>query len=155
MMRFYGIILIIAATNVSSAAMVQCNADLKVSLSYNHETKSFEFMESSENLSNISINFDSGFIKLSDNKEDKIMLFRQSAISKNFNDPLDLVVRYETASKAEIQKTSVIINDPMCKNNSNAKLSIFETSALGYTNNIHSCDCLSNTYDRSNFINLQ
>lgn len=92
---------------------------------------------------------------MSDNTEDKFMLFRQSAITKDLNDSLDIVVRYESASEAEIQTKSVIITDPLCKNDSYVKLSIFETSALGYTNTIHSCDCLSNTHDKYNFINLQ
>lgn len=152
MVRFYGFIALIAATNVSAATMVQCNAKLKVSLEYNHETNSTELLESNANVPSFSINFDSGFIKLSDSGESESVLFRQSAFNKNITDPLDLVVRYENKSDADIQTKSVIITDPMCRNSEASTASIFDTSNTSYISTFYNCDCLSSVHDSGNFI---
>ena len=151
-MQFYGLIALMAATNVSAATMVQCNAKLKVSLAYNHETNSTELLESNANLPSLSINFDSGFIKLSDNAESESILFRQSAMNKNITDPFDLVVRYERKSDADIQTKSVIITDPMCRNDEASTASIFDTSNTSYISTFYNCDCLSSVHDSGNFI---
>jgi len=152
MVRFYGFIALMAATNVSAATMVRCNAKLKVSLAYNHETSSTELIESNANLPNLSINFDSGFIKLSDSTESESILFRQSAMNKNITDPLDLVVRYENKSDADIQTKSVVITDPMCRNEEALTASIFYTSDTSYISTFYYCDCLSSVHDSGNFI---
>ena len=152
MVRFYGFIALIAATNVSAATMVQCNAKLKVSLKYNHETNSTELLESNANVSSLSINFDSGFIKLSDSAESESVLFRQSAMNKNITDLLDLVVRYENTSDADIQTKSVIITDPMCRNSEASTASVFDTFNTSYISTFYNCDCLSSVHDSGNFI---
>jgi len=152
MVRFYGFIALMAATNVSAATMVRCNAKLKVSLAYNHETSSTELIESNANLPNLSINFDSGFIKLSDSTESESILFRQSAMNKNITDPFDLVVRYENKSDADIQTKSVVITDPMCRNEEALTASIFYTSDTSYISTFYYCDCLSSVHDSGNFI---
>lgn len=152
MLRLYGLMALMAATNVSAATMVQCNSILKVSLAYNHETNSTEFLESNEKLPNLSIKFDSGFIKLSDSAESESTLFRQSAMNKNITDPLDLVVRYENKSDADIQTKSVIITDPMCRNDEASTASIFDTSDTSYISTFYNCDCLSSVHDSGNFI---
>lgn len=154
-MRFYGILILIAGTNVSSAPIVQCIAGQNVSWSYNHETKLSAFFENSENLSNIFINFDTGFIKVSDNLESPSTLFRQTAISKSINDPLDIVVRYEKTSEAEIKTGSVIITDPMCRNDNAVYVSIFDTSNMSFKNTIYTCECLSSVHYSSNFISME
>jgi hypothetical protein len=152
MVRFYGFVALIVATNVSAATIVQCNAKLKVSVAYNHETNSTEFLESNANLSGISINFDSGFIKLSDSAESESILFRQSALNKNITDPFDLVVRYERKSDADIQTKSVIITDPMCRNDDASTASTFDISNTSYISTFYNCDCLSSVHDSGNFI---
>ena len=152
MVRFYGFIALIAATNVSAATMMQCNAKLKVSMEYNHETNSTELLESNTNVSSLSINFDSGFIKLSDSAESESVLFRQSAMIKNITDPLDLAVRYENKSDADIQTKSVIIIDPMCRNGEASTANIFDTSNTSHISIFYNCDCLSSVHDSGNFI---
>lgn len=152
MLRLCGLMALMAATNLSAATMVQCNSLLKVSLAYNHETSSTEFLEINENLSNFSIKFDSGFIKLSHSAESESILFRQSAMNKNITDPLDLVVRYENKSDADIQTKSVIITDPMCRNNEVSTASIFDTSNASYISTFYNCECLSSVHDSGNFI---
>lgn len=154
MVQFYGLIALMVATNVSAATMVQCNAKFKVSLAYNHETNSTELLESNANLPSLSINFDSGFIKLSDNAESESILFRQSAMNKNITDPFDLVVRYERKSGADTQTKSVIITDPMCRNDGISTASIFDTSNTSYISTFYDCDCLSSVLDRGNIITM-
>jgi len=155
MLRIYGLMALMAATNVSAATMVQCNSILKVSLAYNHETNSTEFQENKENSSNLSIKFDSGFIKLSDGVVGESILLRQNAMNKTITDPLDLVVRYEKKSDDDIQAKSVIITDPMCRNNEASTASIFDTSNTSYISTFYTCECLSSVHDRSNFINME
>ena len=140
------------ATAAWSAASFQCYPNLEVSWSFDQTSNKSEFYENTENLSSITLYLDSGFLKLPDVEKNRTILFRQNSIAKNTDDPMAITVRYESAGTIEIEKTSIFIIDPMCKQSANARLSIFETVKMGYSNVIYTCNCISRLHDNKVFV---
>ena len=140
------------ATNASSNSLVQCEPALEVFWSYDHLNKTSEFGENTDNLSSITLIADHGFLKLSVAENKKIKLFRQNSITSNTEDMFDITVRYESTDQEEIDRTSIIISDPLCKNGAVANVSILNTREFGFKNAVYNCDCLSATHDSDNFI---
>lgn len=139
--------------SASAASVIRCDAKIEAYWSYDPSHNSSKLLETSDNLPEIYLNFDFGFLKLDNREKVKSLLFRQSAIEEINGDPAHIVIRYETTNKSQIDKTSMIISDPMCKNGAAAKISIFETRGFSYTNKIYNCECLSQIHDIDNFIN--
>ena len=140
------------ASTASTTTVIQCVPELEVNWSLNQLSNSSEFFENSKNLSNLSIQIDSGFVKVPDQDNPENSLFRQVAIERSDKDPLNFTVRYENNMKLGIKKTSLIIVDPMCYENVALRASIFETTEASYTNTIYGCECLSPVFDSSKFI---
>ena len=141
------------ATGVWSAASFQCYPKLEVSWSFDQIENKSDFFETTDNLSSITLHLDTGFLKLPSLQNDGITLLRQQSIIKKSEDGLDLTVKYESTNSMGIEKTNVILSDPMCKKSKEAVVSIFTTEEFRYLNTIYSCDCISPTHDIENFIN--
>jgi hypothetical protein len=146
------IIIASLATNASSNSSIQCEPALEVFWSYDHLNKTSEFRENTDNLSNIILIADHGFLKLSVAENKKLELFRQNSITNNTEDMFDITVGYESTDQGEIDKTSIILSDPMCKTDAVAIVSILNTREFGFKNAVYNCDCLSATHDSDNFI---
>lgn len=140
------------ATSVSSAADIQCKPEREVKWTYDQASNSSEFIENVENLATTTLKLDFGFIKLSKQGENNNLLFRQSSIVRNKDNPLNLRVRYESSSSKDMSQSSLIISDPMCLTGAVARASIFQTSEFSFFNSVYSCECLSPVFDRKNFI---
>lgn len=140
------------ATSVSSSSMTECSPDLELTWSYDPIDYSSKISEVSDNLSTISLNYDLGFVKLLDKDDSEIKLYRQNSIRKSIEDPEDFIVRYESTAASNIQTTSIIVFDPICKNREISIASIFVTNGMSYSNTIYSCKCLSKIYDLDHFI---
>lgn len=140
------------ATSVSSAVEIQCKPEFEVKWTYDQVSNSSQFTENVENLVTTTLNLDFGFIKLSKQGENDNLLFRQSSIVRNKDNPLNLSVRYESSSPKGMSQSSLVISDPMCLTGSVVRASIFETSEFSFFNSVYSCECLSPVFDRKNFI---
>ena len=140
------------ATSVSSAVEIQCKPEFEVKWTYDQVSNSSQFTENVENLITTTLNLDFGFIKVSKQGENDNLLFRQSSIVRNKDNPLNLSVRYESSSPKGMSQSSLVISDPMCLTGSVVRASIFETSEFSFFNSVYSCECLSPIFDRKNFI---
>ena len=140
------------ATGVWSAVAIQCNPNLEVSWSFDQIENKSNFFETSDNLSSITLHLDTGFLKLPSAQNDGITLLRQQSLIKKSPDGLDLTVKYENTNTTGIEKTNVILSDPMCKKSKDAVVSIFTAEEFRYINTIYNCDCVSPTHDIENFI---
>ena len=140
------------ATSVSSAVEIQCKPEFEVKWTYDQVSNSSQFTENVANLITTTLNLDFGFIKLSKQGENDNLLFRQSSIVRNKDNPLNLSVRYESSSPKGMSQSSLVISDPMCLTGSVVRASIFETSEFSFLNSVYSCECLSPVFDRKNFI---
>ena len=140
------------ATGVWSAVAIQCNPNLEVSWSFDQIENKSNFFETSDNLSSITLHLDTGFLKLPSAQNDGITLLQQQSLIKKSPDGLDLTVKYENTNTTGIEKTNVILSDPMCKKSKDAVVSIFTAEEFRYINTIYNCDCVSPTHDIENFI---
>ena len=140
------------ATGAWSAVAIQCSPNLEVSWSFDQIENKSDFFETTDNLSSITLHLDTGFLKLPSAQNDGIILLRQQSIIKKSPDGLDLKVKYESTNTAGIEKTNVILSDPMCKKSKDAVVSIFTAEEFRYINTIYNCDCVSPTHDIENFI---
>ena len=140
------------ATGVWSAVAIQCNPNLEVSWSFDQIENKSNFFETTDNLSSITLHLDTGFLKLPTAQNDGITLLRQQSIMKKSADGLDLTVKYESTNTMGIEKTNVILSDPMCKNLKTLLLVFLLLRSSGIMNTIYSCDCVSPTHDIENFI---
>jgi hypothetical protein len=139
----------------SSMTPIRCDSTSNVSLVYNPSNNSTEIIETNDPVKTITLDLDSGFLKLSEQQSNDNTLFRQNSIRNNGEDPLNLTVRYETASKSDIKKISIIISDPMCKANGMSLISVFETAEHSYISTKYRCDCLSSVHDSNHFIRVR
>jgi hypothetical protein len=155
-MRLIGIVSTIFLMHVASvgwsAVAFQCYPNLEVSWSFDRIEKKSKFFETTDNLSSITLQLDTGFLKLSNAQNNGTTLFRQQAIIKKSEDPLDITVKYEVTNKIGIENTGIIFSDPLCKRSTDAVVSMFTTAELRYSNITYVCDCLSPTFDNYNFI---
>ena len=140
------------ATGVSAAASFQCYPNLEVSWSFDQTTNNSEFHENTENLLSITLYLDSGFLKLPAVEKNGTILFRQNSIIKNTDDGMPITARYESTGTVEMEKMSIFINDPFCKQSDNARLSILTTENMGYRNIIYTCNCLAQLHDYKHFL---
>ena len=140
------------ATGVWSAVAIQCNPNLEVSWSFDQIENKSDFFETTDNLSSITLHLDTGFLKLPSAQNDGITLLRQQSIIKKSSDGLDLTVKYESTNTMGVEKTNVILSDPMCKQSKDAVVTIFTAEEFSYINTIYNCDCVSPTHDIENFI---
>lgn len=140
------------ATGVWSAVAIQCNPNLEVSWSFDQIENKSNFFETTDNLSSITLHLDTGFLKLPSAQNDGITLLRQQSLIKKSPDGLDLTVKYENTNTTGIEKTNVILSDPMCKKSKDAVVSIFTVEEFRYINTLYNCDCVSPTHDIENFI---
>jgi len=138
-------------TRISSAAFMQCNPKSEVSGSYNEASNPAQLVPTSDNLPAVTLNFDSGFIKLTEQDMNQKELFRQGSIRKNTGDTFDLTVRYDRVNKIKINTKSIFVVDPLCKRNDFSAVSIFEISELKYSGTFYHCECLSVNFDSSHF----
>jgi hypothetical protein len=140
------------ATGVWSAVAIQCNPNLEVSWSFDQIENKSNFFETTDSLSSITLHLDTGFLKVPNAQNDGITLLRQQSIIKKSADGLDLTVKYESTNTMGVEKTNVILSDPMCKQSKDAVVSIFTAEEFSYINTIYNCDCVSPTHDIENFI---
>jgi hypothetical protein len=141
------------ATVAWSAVAIQCSPNLEVSWSFDQIENKSDFFETTDNLSSITLHLDTGFLKLPSAQNDGITLLRQQSIIKKSEDGLDLTVKYESTNTIGIEKTNVILSDPICKKSKEAVVSIFTAEEFRYRNTIYSCNCVSLTHDLQHFIN--
>ena len=140
------------ATGAWSAVAIQCYPNLEVSWSFDQIENKSDFFETTDNLSSIILHLDTGFLKLPNAQNDEITLLRQQSIIKKSADGLDLTVKYESTNTMGVEKTNVILSDPMCQKSKDAVVSIFTAEEFSYINTIYNCDCVSPTHDIENFI---
>lgn len=140
------------ATGAWSAVAIQCYPNLEVSWSFDQIENKSDFFETTDNLSSIIVHLDTGFLKLPSAQNDEIALLRQQSIIKKSADGLDLTVKYESTNTMGVEKTNVILSDPMCQKSNDAVVSIFTAEEFSYINTIYNCDCVSPTHDIENFI---
>jgi hypothetical protein len=154
-MRIIGIVstifLLHLASSVWSAVSIQCYPNLEVDWSLDEKNNQSEFYEKTDNLSSITLYLDTGFLKLPTVQNNAAALFRQQAIVKKSEDPLEIIVKYESTDKMTIETTAIILSDPLCKRYNSSVVSIFTTSEFRYNNITYNCDCLSSTHDANNF----
>ena len=146
------ILLINLATSTLANSLIQCNREAAFSWSYNRTTNKTVFSETNDNSSGISLNFDFGFLKLTQDESDITKLFRQSVIEESKDDPLELEVRYESTSSARIEQTSIAVFDPFCRRNNELRTSIIVTSGTRFTHNVYNCECLSAIQNKNSFV---
>jgi hypothetical protein len=155
-MRIITIILTIFLMNLATvlwpATSIRCNPILKSSWSFDPSNNISEYEENKEGLSSFTFLLDSGFIKISDAQNTNTQLFQQNAIIEKTRDSNDITARYESTFNMELEKTSIIISNPMCQNTDYSIVNIFETVEFGYTNTAFNCDCLSSIHATKHFI---
>jgi len=155
-MRIFGIVSTIFLMNFStavwSAVAFQCYPNLEVSWSFDELKNKSEIFETTDNLTNITLYLDTGFLKFPNAQNNETALFRQEAIVKKSEDPLDIIVKYESTKKMGIETTGIIFSDPLCKSSKDAIVSVFTIADLTYSNVTYACDCLSPNHDIHNFI---
>ena len=146
------ILLINLATTGLANNLIQCNPEAAVSWYYNRMANTSVFSETKDNLPGISLNFDFGFLKLTQIEGEKTKVFRQSVIEESIGDPLELEVRYESTSNVMIERTSVVVFDPFCRRNNELRASIIATSGTSFIHTVHNCECLSAVQDKNSFV---
>ena len=145
------ILLINIPTDGLSNNLIQCNPQMKASWSYNRMENTSVSSETNEDLSGITLNFDFGFLKLTQVEGGRTRLFRQSVIEESIGDPLELEVRYESTFKPTIEQTSIVVFDPFCRRNNALSASIISTSGKSNIHTVYSCQCLSFIHHVDNF----
>ena len=145
-------VLTLQATNVFAAAITSCEPKSKIALTFDILNNSANFEETSDGLPNIVLTLDYGFLKLSEQENDASVLYRQIALRENGQDPLNITLRYEATNGANVEKTSVIISDPMCRTYGSSRANIMEITDKNYSSSIYECECLSANYQSANFI---
>jgi len=140
------------ATDGLANNLIQCNPEVEVSWSYDRMVNTSVSSETTENLSGITLNFDFGFLKLTQVEGDSTTLFRQSVIEESIGDPLELEVRYESTSEATIERTSIVVFDPFCRGNNELSTSIISTSGTSNVHTVYNCKCLSIIHHIDNFV---
>ena len=143
---------IIPIKYASAASTAECKPQLEASWSYDPSLNSSELVETFDNLSEVFVHFDFGFLKLSDQQTGKNLQFRQVVVSKIDNNPSNLIVRYESTSRGTLNQISVLVTDPMCTQNDAGRISIFKLGDLSFTSTIYKCKCLSQLHDSGNFV---
>ena len=155
-MKKYGIlaciVLTLQATIVLAATSTTCVSKSTITLSFDILSNSTNFAETDNDLSNIVLTLDHGFLKLAEQEDALSVLYRQSALRENSQDPLDITIRYEATNGVSIEKSSIIISDPMCRNYARSRANIMEITDKGYASSIYECECLSANHHSANFI---
>lgn len=136
---------------VAENAIVECTAEHKITLSYSPEAISSPVWET-DDLSNVSLGYDFGFVKLFKQANDEAVLFRQTAVRKTGNNSQKVTIRYEMPGVTSIKRTDIIIADPMCRDQATASLRIFETGEIDQVIFMYECACLSWIHNSDNFI---
>ena len=145
-------VLILQTTNVLAAAITSCEPKSTIALTFDILNNSTNVEETSNGLPNIVLTLDYGFLKLSEQDNDASALYRQIALRENGQDPLDITLRYEVANAANIEKSSIIISDPMCRNYARSRANIMDITDKSYASSIYECECLSANHHSANFI---
>ena len=145
-------VLILQTTNVLAAASTSCEPKSTIALKFDILNNATNLEETRKDLPNIEVMLDYGFLKLSEQENDTSVLYRQIALRENGQDPLDITLRYETANGANIQKSSIIISDPMCRNYVRSRVNVMEITDKSYASSIYECECLSANHHSANFI---
>ena len=145
-------VLILQTTNVLAAAYTSCEPKSTIALTFDILNNSTNVEETSNGLPNIVLTLDYGFLKLSEQDNDASVLYRQIALRENGQGPLDITLRYEATNGANIEKPSIIISDPMCRNYARSRANIMEITDKSYTSSIYECECLSANHHSANFI---
>ena len=145
-------VLILQTTNVLAAAITSCEPKSTIALTFDILNNSTNVEETSNGLPNIALTLDYGFLKLSGQDNDASALYRQIALRENGQDPLDITLRYEVANAANIEKSSIIISDPMCRNYARSRANIMDITDKSYASSIYECECLSANHHSANFI---
>lgn len=144
--------LILQTTNVLAAAITSCEPKSTIALKFDILNSATNVEETSNGLPNIVLTFDYGFLKLSEQDNDAMVLYRQIALRENGQDPLDITLRYEAVNGANIEKSSIIISDPMCRNYARSHANIMEITDKSYASSVYECECLSANHHSANFI---
>lgn len=145
-------VLVLQTTNVFAAATTSCVPKSTIALTFDILNNSTNVEETSNGLPNIVLKLDYGFLKLSEQDNDASVLYRQIALRENGQDPLDITLRYEAANGANIEKSSIIISDPMCRNYARSHANIMEITDKSYASFVYECECLSANHHSANFI---
>jgi hypothetical protein len=148
-------VLILQNTNVLAAAITSCVPKSTIALTFDMLKSSTNVEETSNGLPNIALTFDYGFLKLSEQENDASVLYRQIALRTNGQDPLDITLRYEATNGTYIEKSSIMISDPMCRNYARSRANIMEITDKSYASSIYECECLSATHHSANFIKFE
>jgi len=155
-MRIRGYVVSILFINLATTGLannlIQCNIELAVSWSYDRMQNTSVFFETNDNLSDISLNFDFGFLKLTQVEGEGTNLFRQSVIAKSTDESLELEIRYESTSNSGIERTSVVVFDPFCIRHDDLRTSIIATSGTTFKHTVYNCECLSSVHDIENIL---
>ena len=155
-MKKYGIpafiVLTLQTTNVLAAATTSCEPKSTTALTFDILNNSTNVEEKSNGLPNIVLKLDYGFLKLSEPDNEASVLYRQIALRENGEDSLDITLRYEATNGANIEKSSIIISDPMCRNYARSHANIMEITDKSYASSIYECECLSANHHSANFI---
>ena len=136
---------------VAENAIVECTAERKITLFYSPEEVSSPEWET-DNLSDVSLGYDFGFVKLFKQQENETVLLRQSAVAKIDDNFRNITIRYDIPGATSIERTSMIIVDPMCINRAAASLKILQTGETYQVSSVFKCACLSQIHDRGIFI---
>jgi hypothetical protein len=139
-------------TNVLAAAITSCEPKSTIALKFDILNSATNVEETSNGLPNIVLTFDYGFLKLSEQDNDASVLYRQIALRENGQDTLDITLRYEAANGANIEKSSIIISDPMCRNYARSRANKMDITDKSYASSVYECECLSANHHSANFI---
>ena len=145
-------VLILQTTNVLAAASTRCETKSTIALKFDILNNAANVEEIRNDLPIIELTLDYGFLKLSEQENDASVLYRQIALRENGEDPLDITLRYEATNGANIEKPSIIISDPMCRNYARSRANIMEITDKSYASSIYECECLSANHHSANFI---
>ena len=145
-------VLILQTTNVLAAANTSCEPKSTIALKFDILNNQANVEETSNGLPNIVLTLDYGFLKLSEQDNEASVLYRQIALRENGQDPLEITLRYEAANGANIEKSSIIISDPMCRNYARSRVNVMEITDKSYASSMYECECLSANYHSANFI---
>ena len=135
-----------------AAAYTSCEPKSTIALTFDILNNSTNVEETREDLPNIELTLDYGFLKLSEQENDASVLYRQIALRENGQDPLDITLRYEAANGANIEKSSIIISDPMCRNYARSRANKMDITDKSYASSVYVCECLSANHHSANFI---
>ena len=145
-------VLILQTTNVLAAATTSCEPKSTIALKFDILNSATNVEETSNGLPNIVLTLDYGFLKLSEQDNDASVLYRQIALRENGEDPLDITLRYEATNGANIEKPSIIISDPMCRNYARSRANKMDITDKSYASSIYECECLSANQHSANFV---